>query len=173
MYQWYAHLHCPTLRCSPSCLQGIHFRFMPDMRQVSHALQVSTGVQHIQRRLTLLWRQEHLEGGDGQYLALRRPLRHTAGWLAGNPELMRLLSGFGSQRAAHLCSSPLLPTFAIAAPPLSLASVPSSRPQLYSEAGVPTRQFMGVPVFQAEGLTVTTQETVRGNRGQRTGGLFC
>jgi len=31
--------------------------------------------------------------------------------------------------------------------------------QLYQEAGVPTRQFVGVPVFQAEGLTVTTQDT--------------
>lgn len=31
--------------------------------------------------------------------------------------------------------------------------------QIYSEAGVPTRQFIGVPVFQAEGLTVTAQET--------------
>eukprot|EP00197_Chlamydomonas_leiostraca_P002727 CAMPEP_0202857754 /NCGR_PEP_ID=MMETSP1391-20130828/569_1 /ASSEMBLY_ACC=CAM_ASM_000867 /TAXON_ID=1034604 /ORGANISM="Chlamydomonas leiostraca, Strain SAG 11-49" /LENGTH=420 /DNA_ID=CAMNT_0049536597 /DNA_START=6 /DNA_END=1268 /DNA_ORIENTATION=+ len=30
---------------------------------------------------------------------------------------------------------------------------------LYREAGVPTRSFVGVPVFQAEGLTVTTQET--------------
>jgi len=30
--------------------------------------------------------------------------------------------------------------------------------QLYSDAGVPTKQFIGVPVFQAEGLTVTTQE---------------
>lgn len=49
MYQRCARLHCPTLRCWPSCLQGIHFRFMPDMRQVSHALQVSTGVKHIQR----------------------------------------------------------------------------------------------------------------------------
>ena len=33
--------------------------------------------------------------------------------------------------------------------------------QLYGDAGVPTRQFVGVPVFQAEGLTVTTHETVR------------
>ncbi|KAF5843038.1 Tic22-like family-domain-containing protein [Dunaliella salina] len=30
--------------------------------------------------------------------------------------------------------------------------------ELYKEAGVPTRSFVGVPVFQAEGLTVTTQE---------------
>eukprot|EP00879_Flechtneria_rotunda_P025219 GHRR01026790.1.p1 GENE.GHRR01026790.1~~GHRR01026790.1.p1 ORF type:complete len:355 (+),score=84.47 GHRR01026790.1:404-1468(+) len=30
--------------------------------------------------------------------------------------------------------------------------------QLYKEAGVPTRSFIGVPVFQAEGLTVTTQD---------------
>ncbi|KAG1668464.1 hypothetical protein FOA52_005237 [Chlamydomonas sp. UWO 241] len=30
--------------------------------------------------------------------------------------------------------------------------------ELYTEAGVPTKQFVGVPVFQAEGLTVTTQE---------------
>eukprot|EP00877_Chromochloris_zofingiensis_P003762 jgi/Chrzof1/13387/Cz07g31050.t1_TIC22[v5.2] len=30
--------------------------------------------------------------------------------------------------------------------------------QLYQEAGVPTKNFIGVPVFQAEGLTVTTQE---------------
>ncbi|GAX77701.1 hypothetical protein CEUSTIGMA_g5144.t1 [Chlamydomonas eustigma] len=30
--------------------------------------------------------------------------------------------------------------------------------QLYNDAGVPTKQFVGVPVFQAEGLTVTTQE---------------
>lgn len=30
--------------------------------------------------------------------------------------------------------------------------------QLYNDAGVPTKQFIGVPVFQAEGLTVTTQE---------------
>eukprot|EP00199_Chlamydomonas_sp_CCMP681_P002435 CAMPEP_0119108404 /NCGR_PEP_ID=MMETSP1180-20130426/14195_1 /TAXON_ID=3052 ORGANISM="Chlamydomonas cf sp, Strain CCMP681" /NCGR_SAMPLE_ID=MMETSP1180 /ASSEMBLY_ACC=CAM_ASM_000741 /LENGTH=385 /DNA_ID=CAMNT_0007094011 /DNA_START=122 /DNA_END=1279 /DNA_ORIENTATION=- len=29
---------------------------------------------------------------------------------------------------------------------------------LYREAGVPTRSFQGVPVFQAEGLTVTTQD---------------
>lgn len=29
---------------------------------------------------------------------------------------------------------------------------------LYKEAGVPTDQFVGVPVFQAEGLTVTTQD---------------
>ncbi len=33
--------------------------------------------------------------------------------------------------------------------------------QLYKEAGLPTRFFTGVPVFQAEGLTVTTQEMVR------------
>jgi TPP-dependent pyruvate/acetoin dehydrogenase alpha subunit len=33
--------------------------------------------------------------------------------------------------------------------------------ELYKEAGVPTRSFVGVPVFQAEGLTVTTQEMVR------------
>jgi hypothetical protein len=33
--------------------------------------------------------------------------------------------------------------------------------QLYKEAGVPTHTFIGVPVFQAEGLTVTTQEMVR------------
>lgn len=32
--------------------------------------------------------------------------------------------------------------------------------QLYKDAGVPTRRFVGVPVFQAEGLTVTTQDTV-------------
>jgi hypothetical protein len=32
--------------------------------------------------------------------------------------------------------------------------------QLYNDAGVPTKQFVGVPVFQAEGLTVTTQEMV-------------
>lgn len=32
--------------------------------------------------------------------------------------------------------------------------------QLYQEAGVPTKNFIGVPVFQAEGLTVTTQEMV-------------
>ncbi len=31
---------------------------------------------------------------------------------------------------------------------------------LYREAGVPTRSFTGVPVFQAEGLTVTAQDTV-------------
>ncbi|KAF6251689.1 Tic22-like family-domain-containing protein [Scenedesmus sp. NREL 46B-D3] len=30
--------------------------------------------------------------------------------------------------------------------------------QLYKEAGVPTKSFVGVPVFQAEGLTVTTQD---------------
>ncbi|PNW73271.1 hypothetical protein CHLRE_14g625750v5 [Chlamydomonas reinhardtii] len=30
--------------------------------------------------------------------------------------------------------------------------------QLYKDAGVPTRQFIGVPVFQAEGLTVTTRD---------------
>ncbi|WIA13520.1 hypothetical protein OEZ85_007093 [Tetradesmus obliquus] len=29
---------------------------------------------------------------------------------------------------------------------------------LYKEAGVPTKSFVGVPVFQAEGLTVTTQD---------------
>lgn len=33
--------------------------------------------------------------------------------------------------------------------------------QLYKEAGVPTKSFVGVPVFQAEGLTVTTQDMVR------------
>jgi hypothetical protein len=33
--------------------------------------------------------------------------------------------------------------------------------QLYKDAGVPTKSFMGVPVFQAEGLTVTTQDMVR------------
>lgn len=33
--------------------------------------------------------------------------------------------------------------------------------ELYKEAGLPTRSFVGVPVFQAEGLTVTTQEMVR------------
>lgn len=30
--------------------------------------------------------------------------------------------------------------------------------QLYKDAGVPTKNFIGVPVFQAEGLTVTTQD---------------
>ncbi|GIL57186.1 hypothetical protein Vafri_12485 [Volvox africanus] len=30
--------------------------------------------------------------------------------------------------------------------------------ELYKAAGVPTRQFIGVPVFQAEGLTVTTRD---------------
>ncbi|GFR44228.1 hypothetical protein Agub_g5419, partial [Astrephomene gubernaculifera] len=30
--------------------------------------------------------------------------------------------------------------------------------QLYKDAGVPTAQFIGVPVFQAEGLTVTTRD---------------
>lgn len=35
------HMHLGIGRCLPcSWLQGIHFRFMPDMRQVSHALQV-------------------------------------------------------------------------------------------------------------------------------------
>lgn len=34
-------------------------------------------------------------------------------------------------------------------------------PQLYQEASVPTSSFVGVPVFQAEGLTVTTQDMVR------------
>lgn len=33
--------------------------------------------------------------------------------------------------------------------------------ELYRGAGVPGATFVGVPVFQAEGLTVTTQETVR------------
>jgi hypothetical protein len=33
--------------------------------------------------------------------------------------------------------------------------------QLYKDAGVPTKNFVGVPVFQAEGLTVTTQDMVR------------
>jgi len=33
--------------------------------------------------------------------------------------------------------------------------------QLYQEASVPTSSFVGVPVFQAEGLTVTTQDMVR------------
>eukprot|EP00955_Chlamydomonas_euryale_P082864 363771-Chlamydomonas_euryale.AAC.12 len=65
-------------------LQGIHFRFMPDMHQVKHALQPYT---------------------------------------CDNDSM-----------AANL--------------------------QLYSDAGVPTKQFIGVPVFQAEGLTVTTQEMV-------------
>lgn len=37
--------------------------------------------------------------------------------------------------------------------------------ELYKEAGVPTRSFVGVPVFQAEGLTVTTQEMVKGCAG--------
>lgn len=37
---------------------------------------------------------------------------------------------------------------------------------LYREAGVATRSFQGVPVFQAEGLTVTTQDQV-------WGGLSC
>lgn len=32
--------------------------------------------------------------------------------------------------------------------------------QLYKDAGVPTKNFIGVPVFQAEGLTVTTQDMV-------------
>jgi hypothetical protein len=32
--------------------------------------------------------------------------------------------------------------------------------QLYKEAGVPSDVFIGVPVFQAEGLTVTTQDMV-------------
>lgn len=32
---------------------------------------------------------------------------------------------------------------------------------LYKDAGVPGSTFVGVPVFQAEGLTVTTQDTVR------------
>lgn len=39
--------------------------------------------------------------------------------------------------------------------------------QLYTEAGVPTKQFIGVPVFQAEGLTVTTQEMVRAALGKQ------
>lgn len=30
--------------------------------------------------------------------------------------------------------------------------------EMYKDAGVPTRQFVGVPVFQAEGLTVTTRD---------------
>ena len=38
--------------------------------------------------------------------------------------------------------------------------------QLYKEAGVPTRTFIGVPVFQAEGLTVTAQEMVSGSKGR-------
>lgn len=33
--------------------------------------------------------------------------------------------------------------------------------ELYKQAGLPTRAFTGVPVFQAEGLTVTTQDMVR------------
>lgn len=65
--------HCQLLIARSYCaLQGIHFRFMPDMHQVKHAL------------------------------------------------------------------------------------------SLYQEAGVPTKSFVGVPVFQAEGLTVTTQDTVSG-----------
>jgi hypothetical protein len=43
--------------------------------------------------------------------------------------------------------------------PLLLLFVASM--QLYKEAGVPTKSFVGVPVFQAEGLTVTTQDMVR------------
>ena len=39
--------------------------------------------------------------------------------------------------------------------------------QLYKDAGVPTRQFIGVPVFQAEGLTVTTRDMV--GRGEWVG----
>lgn len=31
--------------------------------------------------------------------------------------------------------------------------------KLYGDAGVPTQQFVGVPVFQAEGLTVTAQDS--------------
>lgn len=38
--------------------------------------------------------------------------------------------------------------------------------QLYKDAGVPTKNFVGVPVFQAEGLTVTTQDMVRGAGAQ-------
>ena len=30
--------------------------------------------------------------------------------------------------------------------------------ELYRDAGVPTSSFVGVPVFQAEGLTVTAQD---------------
>lgn len=72
------------------------------------------------------WGQTHSKAADlaveagtlgGRGWAVPSTAQATAGWLAGNPELMRLLSGFGSKRAARLCSSPLLPTFASAAPP--------------------------------------------------------
>lgn len=49
------------------------------------------------------------------------------------------------------CLSPCSPLF-----PRPLAAPV----QLYKEAGVPSDVFIGVPVFQAEGLTVTTQDMV-------------
>lgn len=33
--------------------------------------------------------------------------------------------------------------------------------ELYSQAGVPISSFSGIPVFQAEGLTVSTDSSVR------------
>lgn len=47
------------------------------------------------------------------------------------------------------------------ATPATFQTLPlfNTRPQLYSEAGVPTRQFVGVPVFQAEGLTVASAQS--------------
>jgi hypothetical protein len=59
--------------------------------------------------------------------------------------------------AAHIAdSAPPPPAAAAAAGAAAFASL-----QLYKEAGVPTKSFVGVPVFQAEGLTVTTQDMVR------------
>jgi hypothetical protein len=46
--------------------------------------------------------------------------------------------------------------------------------QLYKDAGVPTKNFIGVPVFQAEGLTVTTQDMVSlQNPRSSPRGLLC
>lgn len=89
-------------------LQGIHFRFMPDMKQVSMA-------------------------------RVRARMR----WQA-------------------LCS----PALTRRACPAQVAHAL----ELYKEAGVPTRSFVGVPVFQAEGLTVTTQEMVGGARRSAVAG---
>jgi hypothetical protein len=129
-------------------LQGIHFRFFPDMAQVQHALQVRAGAARrgagraggaARRRRLPVW-----GWADAQ-------LRCSAGPAAGAAaQQLPLVLARG---AVHLGTHPPHPT-ARRPPPA----------QLYKDAGVPTKQFIGVPVFQAEGLTVTTQELVRGRQ---------
>jgi hypothetical protein len=119
-------------------LQGIHFRFMPDMQQVKHALQVRQRCVS----MVVLWRSALLPHAWVSAICYRcRRTCASAQLCAGRSHYL------GTQHSSWWHDAVECLT--------CLSTL-----QLYKDAGVPTKNFIGVPVFQAEGLTVTTQDMV-------------